>query len=79
MHGKPDLMLTDLRLGGVEDGAELARRMQSAYGGFPVLIITGEVSSATLKRVEDLGYALLHKPITADVLKSRMEVIFSAT
>ena len=77
-HGAPDLMLTDLRLGGAEDGAELARRMQSAFGEFPVLIITGEVSSSTLKRVEVLGYELLHKPITADVLRSRMEVVLTA-
>ena len=36
-RGKPDLLITDLRLGKGEHGAELATRMRQQFGGFPVL------------------------------------------
>lgn len=67
--GKPDLLITDLRLRGTENGAELAARLRESFAGFPVLVITGEVSSAAAQQVDLLGAALLYKPITAESLR----------
>jgi len=72
-HGCPDLLLTDLRLGVAEDGAAFARRMQTRFGPFPVLVLTGEVSAAASRRLETLEYPTLRKPIEVETLKVRIK------
>ena len=67
--GRPELLITDLRLRGGENGAELAGRLQQTYPGLPTLVITGEVSVAAIRQVEDLGAVLLYKPLTAESLR----------
>ncbi len=67
--GKPELLITDLRLRGAENGAELAGRLQRSYSSFPVLVITGEVSAAAVQQVDHLGAALLYKPITPELMR----------
>ena len=68
-HGKPDLLITDLRLGKGEHGAELAQRMRQQFGDFPVLIITGETSSAALQQASERGFKVLQKPVVAETLR----------
>lgn len=68
-HGKPDLLITDLRLGKGEHGAELAARMRQQFGEFPVLIITGETSSAALREASERGFKVLQKPVVAETLR----------
>lgn len=68
-HGRPDLMIVDLRLGEEEHGAQLADRLQRTYGDFPVLITTGETSSDALLQANAHSYALLQKPIAPEVLR----------
>jgi DNA-binding NtrC family response regulator len=67
--GPPDLMIIDLRLGEGAHGAQLAERMQSRFGAFAVLIITGETSSDALQEANRSRYTLMQKPITAEVLR----------
>lgn len=67
--GNPDLLIADLRLGGDEHGAALADRLQRDFGPFPVLIITGEISSEALRQANEKGYPLLQKPIAPEVLR----------
>ena len=68
-RGKPDLLITDLRLGKGEHGADLAVRMRRQFGSFPVLIITGETSSAALREANERGFKLLQKPVVAETLR----------
>jgi DNA-binding NtrC family response regulator len=68
-HGKPDLLITDLRLGKGEHGAEFALRMRQRLGRFPVLIITGETSSTALQDAAERGFALLQKPVVPETLR----------
>ena len=68
-RGKPDLLITDLRLGKGEHGAELALRMRQQYGRVPVLIITGETSSAALREASERGFTLLQKPVVPETLR----------
>jgi signal transduction histidine kinase len=68
-RGKPDLLITDLRLGKGEHGAELALRMRHQYGRVPVLIITGETSSTALREASERGFTLLQKPVVPETLR----------
>ena len=68
-RGKPDLLITDLRLGKGEHGAALATRMRQQFGGFPVLIITGETTSAALREASERGFKLLQKPVVPETLR----------
>jgi CheY-like chemotaxis protein/anti-sigma regulatory factor (Ser/Thr protein kinase) len=68
-QGAPDLLITDLRLGDNENGAELALRLQRRFGSFPALVTTGEISPEALKFTTDHGLGLLHKPITEEELR----------
>ena len=68
-RGKPDLLITDLRLGKGEHGAELAVRMRQQFGAFPVLIITGETSSTALREASERGFKVLQKPVVAETLR----------
>jgi signal transduction histidine kinase/CheY-like chemotaxis protein len=67
-YGNPHLLIVDLRLRGEEQGAELANRLQRTYGGFPVLVVTGETALQSLDKVDQAGYPLLKKPITPETL-----------
>jgi signal transduction histidine kinase len=68
-HGRPDLLIVDLRLGVEEHGAQLAERLQKSYGMFPVLITTGETSSDALLEANASSYPLLQKPIAPEDLR----------
>jgi two-component system, sensor histidine kinase len=68
-HGKPHLLITDLRLGKGEHGAEFALRMRHKWGRFPVLIITGETSSTALRDANERGFPLLQKPVVPETLR----------
>jgi two-component system, sensor histidine kinase len=68
-HGKPDLIIADLRLGSGEHGAAMTDRLRRKYGHFPVLIITGETASDALRQANEDGYAILQKPIAPEALR----------
>jgi CheY-like chemotaxis protein len=78
LHGRPDLMIVDLRLGEGEHGALLADRLRLQYGTFPVLIITGETASEALRRANESGYRLLQKPIAPEVLRRAIAAAIQA-
>jgi DNA-binding NtrC family response regulator len=78
-RGKPDLLITDLRLGKGEHGAELATRMRKQFGGFPVLIITGETTSAALREATERGFKLLQKPVVAETLREAIVAELTAS
>lgn len=67
-HGKPDLIIADLRLGRGEHGAAMADRLRAEFGYFPVLIITGETASDALRHANEDGYVILQKPIAPEAL-----------
>jgi signal transduction histidine kinase/ActR/RegA family two-component response regulator len=62
---RPGVLLTDLRLKRGESGADLARRLLSAHGPFPVIIMTGETATDQLRAANLSDYLVLKKPIAA--------------
>ena len=60
----PDLMLADYNLPNGPNGLELAARVRAEAGrALPVIILTGDISSATLRAVTLGGCAVLSKPV----------------
>ncbi|HEU4799653.1 MAG TPA: ATP-binding protein [Gemmatimonadales bacterium] len=71
-HGPPDLVLTDLMLGGM-DGAELARRLRDRWPTLPIVFMSG-YSETHLRRagaLDDSG-TLMEKPFTPQQLVQRV-------
>ena len=67
----PDLMLTDYNLPNGPNGLALAARVRAAAGrALPVIILTGDISSATLRTVTAAGCAVLSKPVGLPELKT---------
>ncbi len=68
-QAKPDLLLADYNLPGDINGLQLADEIRAALGQeFPVVILTGDISTATLRNVAAQGCAQLNKPVKLDVL-----------
>jgi two-component system CheB/CheR fusion protein len=73
---RPDILLTDYKLPGVLDGLGVAAELRQALRRqVPVVIITGDISIATLRSIAEHDCLQLSKPVNLDNL---MQVIRSA-
>jgi len=71
---QPDLVLMDVRLGGVIDGVEAARRMREELE-LPVVYVTAYSDDATLERAKRTGpFGYLLKPVGARELHTTIEM-----
>lgn len=71
---EPDIVLTDIALGGAKDGVDLAREIRDNYQ-LPFVFVTSHADRATLDRAKSVkpnGY--LVKPFEADDLYTSIEV-----
>ncbi len=73
MGQQPDLLLTDFRLRGGEDGISAVRSIRSAFPGLPALIVSGDTAPERLREAHDAGLTLLHKPVTEEQLINAMQ------
>ena len=61
---RPNLIISDYRLRGDENGIAVIRRLQSEYNDdIPAMLITGDTAPDRLREAEESGFLLLHKPI----------------
>lgn len=60
----PDLLIADYHLG-KEDSLAIAASLRQRYPHtvFPVIIITGDTTSAGIQALQNSGYHVLHKPV----------------
>jgi signal transduction histidine kinase len=59
-----DMILSDWRLRGQENGLEAVRAVRAVSGeGTPAVLITGETSPILLKQAHEAGLVVLHKPL----------------
>jgi CheY-like chemotaxis protein len=59
-----DLILSDWRLRGEEDGIEAVRRVRRLTGATtPAVLITGETSPEIVKLAHASGLVVMHKPL----------------
>ena len=63
MQLRPDILLTDLRLAGADDGITAVRSLRNALPGLPAVLISGDTAPERLREAQGLGLVLLHKPV----------------
>jgi two-component system CheB/CheR fusion protein len=71
---RPDLVLADYNLPKGMNGTELTTRLREGLGrDIPIIILTGDISTSTLREIAARNYVQLNKPVTptelADVIR----------
>jgi len=66
---KPDMVLSDLRLRGEDNGIKTVRAIRDLYPSMPAILISGDIAPDRLREAEEAGIPLLHKPVPVEVLK----------
>lgn len=61
---EPDLLISDYRLEGGHNGADLVYALRQRFGpSLPAVLISGDTGSATLRHAQEAGLVILHKPV----------------
>lgn len=69
---EPDLMLLDVRMGGI-NGVETLRRIREKGSGVKVIMVTGVEDETTLKPLSELNVsACIHKPLILEELEKEV-------
>jgi signal transduction histidine kinase len=69
---KPDIVFSDLRLRGEDNGIETIRAIRTLYPAMPALLISGDIAPARLREAEAAGIPLLHKPVPVEALRQAL-------
>ncbi len=76
----PDLALVDFRLHREQNGLVAVEQLRAALDRpVPVIIITGDTSPETVRRIEESGHAHLHKPVDLARLQTVMRQLLLTT
>ena len=74
----PDLIVADYNLPNGLTGLELAKRLRARFQApIPALILTGDISSVTMRAVKEAGCTILSKPATFPALREAIEGMLS--
>jgi two-component system CheB/CheR fusion protein len=69
----PDVIIADYNLPGDLTGADVIARLREVlHSQIPAIILTGDISSSTLRRIAHAGCVYLSKPATAEVLTQQI-------
>jgi signal transduction histidine kinase/CheY-like chemotaxis protein len=66
---RPDIVLSDLRLRGADNGIEAIGALRRLYPDLSAILISGDIAPERLREAEDAGIPLLHKPVPIETLK----------
>lgn len=71
---RPDLLVLDYNLPGGMNGLELSIKAREMLGdAIPVIVLTGDISTATLRDVAAQGCVQLNKPVKREVLAETVQ------
>jgi len=71
LAGLPDLIVSDYRLRGEENGIEVVARLREEFNAdIPALIITGDTGPDRLREAQASGLHILHKPLNPAKLRA---------
>jgi two-component system CheB/CheR fusion protein len=70
---RPDLVVADYNLPGGMTGLQAAARLRESLHDLPVIILTGDISTATLQEVRRAGAVQLTKPVRPQELIGTIE------
>ncbi|HTH15254.1 MAG TPA: ATP-binding protein, partial [Magnetospirillum sp.] len=69
-----DAVIADHRLGPGLSGTDTAKVIRSKAGWtIPILVVTGDTAPERIAEVHGSGFTLMHKPVTADALRTTLE------
>lgn len=76
----PDILITDLRLGGPTDGLDLISAVRALPGRskLPAILISGDTAPESLARIQAAGVQMLHKPVRPARLRALMHRLLAA-
>ncbi|WP_207458750.1 ATP-binding protein [Azospirillum sp. SYSU D00513] len=75
----PTLVIADYRLENGKSGIDAVRRLQETYGpGLRGVILTGDTAPERIAEAQSSGHLILHKPISAAVLRGVLADAHSA-
>ncbi len=75
---RPDLVLADFNLPNGTDGLEMSRSIREKLGpALPVIIVTGDISEATLRDISEGHCDHFHKPVKARELTALVSRLLS--
>ncbi len=75
----PDVIIADYNLPGELTGAEvIARLRETLRRQIPAIILTGDISSDTLRKIAHAGCVYLSKPATADALTQQVHNLIAS-
>ncbi len=75
---RPDLILADYNLPGAQNGLAVAHDLQTAMGRHvPVVIMTGDISTATLQRIAANDCVQMNKPMKLAELLTTLETLLA--
>ena len=75
---KPDLLISDYRLRGEENGIALIERLQGEYNEqIPAMLITGDTAPDRLVQAATSGLLLLHKPVSRSKLRASIAALIA--
>jgi two-component system, chemotaxis family, CheB/CheR fusion protein len=74
----PDLVIADYNLPSRTSGPEVIAQLRMAVGrDFPAIILTGDISTETLREIAAYGHLHLHKPVRAAELTQHVRVLLA--
>ncbi len=77
---RPDVIIADYNLPGDLTGAEVIARLREVLRSqIPAIILTGDISSDTLRKIAHAGCVYLSKPATAEMLTQQIRGLIDAT
>jgi two-component system, sensor histidine kinase len=77
---RPDLIISDYRLRGGENGIEVVERLRSEYNeAIPAMLITGDTGEGRLTEAQASGLLLLHKPVANSKLRAAIVHLTAAS
>ncbi|UTA47214.1 response regulator [Simiduia sp. 21SJ11W-1] len=66
----PDLLLSDVRLRGTDNGIDVVAALRQRFPGLPALLVSGETAPEVLSKLERTYLNLIHKPVSLNSLKN---------
>jgi two-component system, sensor histidine kinase len=76
---RPDLIISDYRLRGKENGLHAIERLRSEYGqSIPAMLVTGDTGPDRLAEAQASGLLLLHKPVVNSKLRAAIVNLIGA-
>lgn len=74
----PDVAIADMRLPGEEDGIAVLDFIRARYPATGGVLVSGDIAPEVLRRAQDSGYTLLHKPVRPARLRALMGHLWRA-